>query len=478
MSVIDTASNTVVGTVSGVSGFEIAIPPLTAPTGLTATVGDGAVYLSWDPPSEPIDGFNVYIERFNGTTFVPLGTVNQTGVLIQDSTKKVFGLPSGELIRNGDLYRFKVASKKNGIESNPSNFVLARPNDFAAQIPASREQPILFLHGINSDASAWDDTKNFLHDTVKWTFGGNLEIIPYGQLDEDPNNLRVCTFGDPCAKLTGGSIIGDFYTATFSDKLANYTNNEGIKQQGREAKAFIDKLHKVFPSLTIVAHSMGGLAARAYMEGHPNEAANTISELITYGTPHRGVNLQDFRNQLSDLDLCAILFPLSICPALAVAVHIHVDPILSSRGGADQDANCSGSPSPFLQSLRPENLPSETKYTAIVGHNQNVFRDFNSICLAEPDGVVRTDGIVPMVSADLSTTIAYPVRVIKTDRFHGGGIPFVATETSDFSHILCALDPNCFIATVHSPVDIEITAPDGRSMARQLAEIPEPHTMK
>src|SRR5207253_1689591 len=64
-----------------------------------------------------------------------------------------------------------------------------------------------------------------------------------------------------------------------------------------------------------------------------------------------------------------------------------------------------------------------------------------------------------------SPLVTKPVPVLTTDRVH-------TNETSDFSAILCALDPNCFMITAHSPVDIELTGPDGRSMTRDFAAIP------
>jgi hypothetical protein len=37
---------------------------------------------------------------------------------------------------------------------------------------------------------------------------------------------------------------------------------------------------------------------------------------------------------------------------------------------------------------------------------------------------------------------------------------------------LCAISTDCVIALAHSPVDIKVTAPDGKSMTSQLSEIP------
>ena len=156
ISVIETATNTVSVIVSGTSGFEIAIPPLTAPTGLTATVGNAAVYLKWGSPAIPVDGYNIFVERFDANTnqFIPLGTVNPSGILIKNSSFKVLGFANGEFVENGKLYRFTVQAVENGLVSGLSNHVLARPGSFGvgvSQPPSPPDNPILFLHGFGFD---------------------------------------------------------------------------------------------------------------------------------------------------------------------------------------------------------------------------------------------------------------------------------------------------------------------------------------
>ena len=143
VSVIDTATNTVVGTVQ-VGSTPIAFgqfigpaatPQLTAPTGLTATVGNAAVYLKWASPAIPVDGYNIFVERFDANTkqFIPLGTVNPSGILIKNSSFKVLGFANGQLVENSKLYRFTVQAVENGLVSGLSNHVLARPGTFGVR---------------------------------------------------------------------------------------------------------------------------------------------------------------------------------------------------------------------------------------------------------------------------------------------------------------------------------------------------------
>jgi triacylglycerol lipase len=46
-----------------------------------------------------------------------------------------------------------------------------------------------------------------------------------------------------------------------------------------------------YAGIIIVAHSMGGLAARAYMRGHGRDR---IAQLVTLGTPHHGTGIANF----------------------------------------------------------------------------------------------------------------------------------------------------------------------------------------
>jgi hypothetical protein len=57
------------------------------------------------------------------------------------------------------------------------------------------------------------------------------------------------------------------------------------------------------------------------------------------------------------------------------------------------------------------------------------------------------------------------VPKITTDEPHMG-------QGDDYPTILCALAPNCLQIRAMSPVDIEVVAPDGRNMSRQMTAIP------
>ena len=450
ISVIETATNTVSVIVSGTSGFEIAIPPLTAPTGLTATVGNAAVYLKWGSPAIPVDGYNIFVERFDANTnqFIPLGTVNPSGILIKNSSFKVLGFANGEFVENGKLYRFTVQAVENGLVSGLSNHVLARPGSFGvgvSQPPSPPDNPILFLHGFGfdtpfprtSDASTWDTTVDFLTNTLNWKFGGTFT---YSETDDPRIDNPV-----PENNVTFGGI---FYTVNFGNASANYNiGRPGILHQADEVQGFIRgiRIRGDPRKLIVVAHSMGGMAARSYIADQRTEAVQEIQQLITYGTPHWG---SLFTSEVQTI----------------------------SRGARDLDFDCTNgrldySGSPFFERLRHIVLPNNIRYSFIRG---SVFLRNVTPCLSRAH-----DLLIPIDSADLGHVPAnapldqFPLVLnadtpLTTDREH------YQQQTSDFTSILCLLDAtrSCLKMNVMSPVDIEVVAPDGRSIAVDLVEIP------
>jgi len=128
------------------------------------------------------------------------------------------------------------------------------------------QPPILFVHGINSDASTWNAMRN--------------ELVARGFVN-----------GKTLVKGGGPASSADFYTCSFSNNMGDWF------QEAPELKDFIDRIlsripFKEKPPVVLVAHSMGGLASRAYLQGNagisPQEAAAKVGALVTIGTPHRG----------------------------------------------------------------------------------------------------------------------------------------------------------------------------------------------
>lgn len=129
------------------------------------------------------------------------------------------------------------------------------------------QPPILFVHGIDSNAATWNAVRN--------------ELVTRGFVP-----------GQTLTKGGSEATSGDFYMCSFN------LNTGDWYQEAPELSSFIDRIRARMkvngpkPPVILVAHSMGGLASRAYLQGNagpsPQEAGQRVGALVTIGTPHRG----------------------------------------------------------------------------------------------------------------------------------------------------------------------------------------------
>ena len=226
----------------------------------------------------------------------------------------------------------------------------------ASPVEARPPVPVIFLHGFSSDASTWGPFGDVLESNA-WTFGGCPLF--------DRVNLRVSNLCGSSMELTSG----DFYRMQFSD------NQElTIAEQADELQAAITAVLLKNPghsSVILAAHSMGGLAARSYLQFHvsPNSLPNVI-KLITVGTPHAGTELAVLCQQAAPLCTAVGLAPSSV----AVGELRPGSPTLNT-----------------LNDLTNHPLPSGVAYVSVIGTGTDV--------IASPglDG----DGIVTAPSQNL-----------------------------------------------------------------------------
>jgi len=403
-----------------------------------------AVYLNYYHPGRSVDGYKVYVEirnfdDFGPPGFVPLGTTTSPGTLETSTriTVKNVSVPHFPIpIVNGEIYRFTVKAVINGVEGPTSNQFVVMPGVFA--VLPKPTHPIVFLHGFGgSGRGTFEDTLFFMESTLGWIDGGHLVHAPQLLITLEDDNL-------------GFDAQGDFFTVDFGDPFAD---DGGYGHQGDEVDSFLSYLKAKnstsndvgnrFP-VSLVAHSNGGFAARAFLVDH-EVAAQDVAELVTYGTPHRGADVKS--------TVFGIIYPFSLIKQGAIESSFE-----------DCDANNQPILSSFLEELNGKQLPDDIRYTSIIGHDHTVVLSGHR----EDDCHEKHwDGLVPRSSADLNTVgvTSKRVRTLETNEFHIG-------QGNDFSAILWALDPHPFNIKVLSPVDIEVIAPDGRSIARHFTSIP------
>ena len=161
-------------------------------------------------------------------------------------------------------------------------FVIIGTRAATAQEPA---KVLLLLHGMNSSPSTWNDF-------VALRFNNSCAIIANGVLTDNssPNPQGVL-----CYRITFGSfdlssgrlgLEGIKGTSSSSGDFSSFTD---LRREVRSAVRGILDRHGTAETV-LVAHSRGGLAARAFLQQKTGLKASVVG-LLTTGAPHRGTRL-------------------------------------------------------------------------------------------------------------------------------------------------------------------------------------------
>lgn len=172
--------------------------------------------------------------------------------------------------------------------------------------------PIIFVHGLNSTPNTWDDTKNYLVGLLGLTYGGQFNAnLNYNGTLYTSNLLTDTYLYNPINSTNNGR---DFYMVNFAvntggiiytntdgtidENCANLSNQSAIAKQGYVLKEIIMDVMQLTGKTKVVlmGHSMGGLAAREYLQNTSNwqiDGFPHVAKLATTGTPHGGSNMSD-----------------------------------------------------------------------------------------------------------------------------------------------------------------------------------------
>ncbi|MGZ5043543.1 MAG: esterase/lipase family protein [Methylobacter sp.] len=284
-----------------------------------------------------------------------------------------------------------------GVSSADNHVYLLRPNDASPQDMGDLSvwlkesgcgeipYPVIFIHGIASSADTWIPFRDYLINNAGWVFGG----IP--TYDQATKTVAINCPSNPSHPVSCTGMSGNFYTLNFSD-------NQGLSLdvQGGELAAIIKAVldeNSGKTKVLLVAHSMGGLAAREYLQGLAQEsnAATTIpyrqdvAKLITVGAPHQGSFWA--KECYNHFDVLNVSGNVGICDLLS----LNIDP----NSVALEDLQPNSSTLNILNDLTTHPLPSDVFYVSIIGTGQPTL----SKLVDFKDG----DGIVLDVSQDLAT---------------------------------------------------------------------------
>ncbi|WP_291986119.1 PQQ-binding-like beta-propeller repeat protein [Luteitalea sp.] len=311
------------------------------------------------------------------------------------------------------------------------------------------EVPVVFVHGITSDACTWVETMSALASP-------NRPVDVYG--GDAGLNRPV-----PCDGVGAGGLIPwalrsgstyAFYTVTFTDNKIG----SGLKAWGTELGEQLRRIAAArgggVQRLILVGHSAGGLAARSYLQSTQYTAdrmagALEVVGLVTYGTPHQGTPIAQKICELLEEVPCAL-----------------------SQGAEDMKPG-----STFLNQLNLASfLPRGLAYVSLVGSTDRCGWDHWGDLVEWADAVLDdpNDCIVPFDSQDMSrvpaaVTVKGVVRVQEYSHIE---------ETKDVNGLLAALHTvgvkgnGLVLVSVRSPVDVVVTDPAGRSVGKTGGTIP------
>jgi pimeloyl-ACP methyl ester carboxylesterase len=152
-----------------------------------------------------------------------------------------------------------------------------------AQEPAN---VLLLLHGMNSSPDTWNDF-------VALKFNNSCAIIANGVLTDNstPNPQGVLCYRVRFGSfdLSSGRVGLEGIKAT-SSSSGDFSSFRDLRREVRRAVAGIMARHGNAETV-LVAHSRGGLAARAFLQQKADLVKASVVGLLTTGAPHRGTRL-------------------------------------------------------------------------------------------------------------------------------------------------------------------------------------------
>ncbi len=264
-------------------------------------------------------------------------------------------------------YEYLSAPDSLGVRHELKMPSLASKNSLTTQ--TKLPYPIIFIHGLNSSSTTWNNFTDFMDINYLFNYGGRFDISLNDDNDLFHANLNV--YPNPSV---GADIAfyqstlyngGDYYyvnfavnsTGAFDPACANLSNQSAIAKQGKALQRVIMEVMQLTgrDKVILMGHSMGGLAAREYLQNPINwqlDGQHHVAKLVTTGTPHGGSNafgpaLSSLPNPQSEAvrDLRTSYYYSPYAPGVFLYGGIESDYIMDdtiSGNFYNTDVNCNG----------------------------------------------------------------------------------------------------------------------------------------
>jgi pimeloyl-ACP methyl ester carboxylesterase len=210
---------------------------------------------------------------------------------------------------------------------------------------------------------------------------GDFNCNPTGDSEVDFCAVDFC---DDCPLGTTGTgsctqppdVLHPSGSCPYSGTLPFWGSFSSFVDEGLALKTMIANLKNATGSskVVILAHSMGGLAARSYIQMFADQ--DDVDRLITIGTPHGGTPLA---SAISSSELASLGFN------WGQLVNLLVQNVVESRSPAVQNMGSvpqSGALH-LLNDTSAVNLPTSTQYVSMIGQLGTVAATLQGVYLAE-----------------------------------------------------------------------------------------------
>ena len=283
----------------------------------------------------------------------------------------------------------------------------AQVDVFDAQLPL----PVLFLHGMSGDPSSWGSMANLLSNDAGLIEGNQLQYCLNGDGSDGTSTLDEVL---PFTALP--STHADFYRINFECNSggtcwSNSTSNSdgifsGQAAAAKQGLAVADAIAEILdatgaPEIVLVCHSMGGLAAREYLQtpeywpvDGQGQSHHRVAKLVTSGTPHNGSNFSvGWLEDLGDLFGFDIEQRSDAVRDLRTSYYYSEDPGVYLFGGLEDnwvmwdflfqnfwniDVNCDGDVGDLIVGLNEKVMSDDLEFAFITSYDDGIVSAYSS----------------------------------------------------------------------------------------------------
>jgi pimeloyl-ACP methyl ester carboxylesterase len=384
---------------------------------------------------------------------VLLNEISTEALLGNSETQKIdYVYPIPYSFDYGNYYIIILTDSRHEIVGNLNNQYFYNTTSFTINdigIKQNLPYPILLVHGLTGSDTTW---YNFLRDMIfnyGYSYGGNMDFC----LNQD-GNKNLSTLPNDFKDWSNESDLerGDFYTINFDINSSGTkyspikeSNQSGIVKQGLAIQKAISHILNVTKrdKVILVGHSMGGLAARQYLQNSiiwQPDGRHHVAKLHTTGTPHGGSNAT-----MLGIGQTEVNEKSEAVRDLKRSYLVSGDPGVFLYGGVESnfvmwnnavlnyeniDVDCNGTVGNTITGLNQKNLPTDLPYSFTIGID-----DVYPTCL-------DCDGVVGTYYANLNNyyTINADTFICRTNQFLGIKNPLHTRLPDTTSFILKGID--------------------------------------